>query len=214
MKTLNLFGLLIGAACTFQACHSPETRTASGDSTTVDSGQTGTDTTGMVADTGFKKSDTKDLKTSSNVTNETKVDSDEAEFMKKAAVGGMMEVDLGNIAQKSTNPQVKAFASQMVKDHTKANNELKALAVKKQILLPTEYPAEEKAHVDMMKKLIGTEFDRHYMEMMVTDHDKTVALFKGGSSSQTKEVSDFAKKTLPVILQHDEKAKAIQATLK
>ena len=182
-------------ACSLQACHSPESRSAKGDSAMVDSGK-------------------KDGQTSSNITNETKVDGDEADFMKKAAAGGMMEVELGKIALKSTNPKVKAFAEQMVKDHTQANNELKALATGSKIVLPARLPAEDQAHMDMMKKMTGGDFDKHYIGMMVTDHDQTVALFKTATTYQDKAVSDFAKKTLPVITGHGEKAKVLQAELK
>jgi len=209
MKTLNLFGLLLAAACTFQACNSPETRGTGDDSSMVDSA--GTDTTGMTMnDEGGSSKDAMPK----DVTNQSKVDSDEADFMKKAAVGGMMEVDLGKIAQKSTNPKVKAFATQMVADHSKANEELKALASKTGIVLPSDYPAEEKSHMDMMKEMTGAAFDKHYIDMMVTDHDKTVALFKTAQTSQDEGVSNFAKKTLPVITGHFEKAKTIQAGLK
>ncbi|WP_442590548.1 DUF4142 domain-containing protein [Pedobacter sp. AW31-3R] len=212
MKTLNLFGLMITAACTFQACQSPDSRTAGGDSTSTDTAQTPQDTTGMVADTGLKASDKEEMKTG-KPTYQSKVDSDEATFLKEAAIGGMMEVELGKLAQQSARPEVKAFAAQMVTDHTKANNELKALASEKKILLPAAYPADVKAHIDMMKKMDGTAFDKHYIDMMVNDHDKTVTLFKGGQQSQTKEVKDFAEKTLPVIMEHYKKAKAIQSTL-
>lgn len=216
MKTINLFGLMLAAACTFQACSSPEQRaTDAGDSTMADSGKTTTDSSGSAkVDTGFTTDGKKEEAKTGDPTNQSKVDSDEATFMKTAAIGGMMEVELGKIAQKSTNAKVKAFATQMITDHTKANNELKALAVKKDLLLPAEYPADQKAHIDMMKKMTGAAFDKHYIDMMVTDHDKTVALFEGGKTSQTKEVSDFAKKTLPIIMAHDEKAKALQAELK
>jgi putative membrane protein len=200
MKQLSLFGLLVIGACSIQACTSPENRSVKGDSTAMDS----------------SKSDSSKMSstTPSDPTNQSKVDGDEATFMKAAALGGMMEVDLGQIAQKSTNPDVKAFAEEMVKDHSKANAELKTLAEKKKIILPTAFPAEDKAHMDMMKTMTGTAFDHHYIDMMVTDHDKTIALFKSAAASQTKEVSEFAKKTLPVITGHFEKAKAIQAKLK
>lgn len=206
MKTLNLFGLLVIGVCTFQSCKSPESRGSGADSSATDSASA--DSSGMTMAGSSKDSMPKD------VTNQSKVDTEEAAFMKKAAVGGMMEVDLGKIAQKSTNPKVKAFADQMVNDHTKANTELKALAAKSGIVLPAEYPEEEKAHMDMMKTMTGAAFDKHYIAMMVTDHDKTVALFKGAETSQDKGVSDFVKKTLPVITGHFEKAKAIQAELK
>jgi len=200
MKQLSLFGLLVIAACSIQACTSPENRGVKGDSTAMDS----------------SKSDSSKMSGTmpSDPTNQSKVDGDEATFMKAAALGGMMEVELGQVAQKSTNPDVKAFAEEMVKDHSKANAELKTLAEKEKIILPTTFPAEDKAHMDMMKTMTGTAFDHHYIDMMVTDHDKTIALFKSAAASQTKEVSEFAKKTLPIINGHFEKAKAIQAKLK
>jgi putative membrane protein len=200
MKQLSLFGLLVIGACSIQACTSPENRGVKGDSTTMDSSKSDSSKMGAT--------------TPSDPTNQSKVDGDEATFMKSAALGGMMEVDLGQIAQKSTNPDVKAFAEEMVKDHSKGNAELKVLAEKEKIILPTAFPAEDKAHMDMMKTMTGTAFDHHYIDMMVTDHDKTIALFKSAAASQTKEVSEFAKKMLPIITGHFEKAKAIQAKLK
>jgi putative membrane protein len=154
------------------------------------------------------------LSTSTDITQKSKVDGDGATFMDTAAIGGMMEVDLGKLAlEKSVNAQVKKFATQMVVDHTKANTELKALAVKLEHLLPSAYPADVKAHMDAMKKLNGKEFDLHYMDMMVNDHVKTLDLFKSASSLRT-EIRDFAAQTLPVLEKHYEMAKEINATLK
>jgi len=213
MKTLNLFGILAISACTFQACNSPENRAGQGDSSMTDSGKT--DTAGGAVPLGSGPDSTGGTSgKTGDVTNQSKVDGDEAAFLTKAALGGMMEVDAGKIAMKSTNPKVKAFAAQMVTDHTKANAELKALAAQKKIILPSEYPSEEKAHMDAMKKMTGADFDKHYIDMMVTDHDKTIALFKSGSESADTEVKDFANKTIPVITGHFEKAKAIQAGMK
>lgn len=204
MKQLSLFGLLVIGACSIQACTSPENRGTKGDSTAMDSSKS--DSSKM----GSNKGGT----TPSDPTNQSKVDGDVATFMEKAALGGMMEVDLGKIAQKSTNPEVKAFAEEMIKDHSNANAELKAIAEKDKIILPAAFPAEDKAHMDMMKTMTGSAFDHHYIDMMVTDHDKTITLFKGAAASTSKEVSEFAKKMLPIITGHYEKAKAIQAKLK
>jgi len=205
---------MIAAACSFQACQSPEQRVANGDSTgTSAAADSGKSDTGAVSSASKDSSDKDNMP--KDVTNQSKVDEDEAVFMKTAAVGGMMEVDLGKLAQKSANAKVKAFAAQMVADHSKANAELKAIAASSGIILPSVYPAAEQAHVDMMKKMTGAAFDKHYVEMMVTDHDKTVALFKGAASgSKTKEVKDFAAKTLPVIEGHFAKAKALQGEMK
>jgi putative membrane protein len=49
-----------------------------------------------------------------------------------------MEVELGNIAKTNAGSEkVKAFGEQMVSDHSKANDELKAIAISKSISLPS-----------------------------------------------------------------------------
>ncbi|KIO76386.1 hypothetical protein TH53_15690 [Pedobacter lusitanus] len=202
MKQLSLFGLLVIGACTMQACTGSGSHGAKGDLAAMDSGKTDS-----------LKMDTNKM-SSTMPADQSKTGGDVASFMKSAALGGMMEVDLGQIAQKSSNPDVKAFAEEMVKDHSKANAELKSLAEKEKIVLPAAFPAEDKAHIDMMKTMTGSAFDHHYIDMMVTDHDKTIALFKSATTFPSKEVSEFAKKMLPVITGHFEKAKAIQAKLK
>ena len=148
-----------------------------------------------------------------DVTHMSKVDGDGAVFMDSAAVGGMMEVDLGKLAlEKSVNVKVKEFAARMVADHTKANTDLKAVAAKLKHLLPADYPADVKAHMDAMKKLSGKQFDAHYMDMMVNDHVKTLNLFRSASSLRA-EIKDFAARTLPVLEKHHQMAKEINASL-
>src|SRR6476620_4549728 len=60
-------------------------------------------------------------------------------FMKKAAKGGMMEVTMGKVAeQNAKNDDVKSFGKRMVTDHGKANDELKSIASKKGVPLPSK----------------------------------------------------------------------------
>ncbi|ETZ24183.1 DUF4142 domain-containing protein [Pedobacter sp. V48] len=165
-----------------------------------------------VGSDSLRKADSSDAP--NDVTQMSKVDGDGAAFMDTAAVGGMMEVDLGKLAlEKSTNSKVKEFAALMVADHTKANTDLKAIAVKLEHLLPSAYPADVKAHMDAMKKLKGKAFDAHYMDMMVNDHVKTLALFRSASSLRS-EISDFAARTLPVLEKHNQMATQINTSLK
>lgn len=62
--------------------------------------------------------------------------------------------------------------------------------------------------------MTGAAFDKHYMDMMVTDHDKTVALFKTGTENRDQSIKEWAGNTLKVIESHDEMAKKIVAGLK
>ncbi|MGZ9031671.1 MAG: DUF4142 domain-containing protein, partial [Burkholderiaceae bacterium] len=94
-------------------------------------------------------------------------------FVEKAAMGGMAEVELGNLAQqKASSDQVKQYASRMVQDHGKANDELKQIATSKGIDLPTALDKKHRSDVDRLGKMSGAQFDRAYMSHMVDDHKK------------------------------------------
>ena len=128
----------------------------------------------------------------------------DAKFMKEAAHGGLAEVELGNLAKdKASNDQVKQFASRMVDDHSKANDELKTLAGNKNVQLPTTLDAKDQALKDRLSKLSGQEFDRAYMQAMVKDHRTDVNEFrKASTSAKDPDVKAFAAKTLPTLEEH------------
>lgn len=144
------------------------------------------------------------------------VSSADSEFMNKAAIGGMAEVELGKLAStKATNADVKQFGQQMMADHTRANTELKTLAASKNITLPTEVDAKHKEDMDKLSKLSGAAFDKEYVKMMVEDHEKDVAEFEKQSNSGTDaDVKSFASKTLPTLKSHLEMIKGINGKMK
>jgi putative membrane protein len=125
-------------------------------------------------------------------------------FVTDAAKGGMAEVELGKLAaEKGSSAQVKQFGQRMVDDHSKANDELKALAAKKNIALPTDIDAKDKELHSRLSKLSGAEFDRVYMQAMLKDHRKDVNEFKKESTSgKDPDVKQFAAKTLPTLEDH------------
>ena len=140
----------------------------------------------------------------------------DTDFMTKAALGGMAEIELGKLAAtKAQNPEVKQFAQKMVTDHTKAADELKALAGEKNFSMPVRLDAKHQAVLDKLNGLSGAEFDKAYVEAMVADHEETVATFKseaeGGKDADAKA---WAGKTLPTLQMHLEMIKAIQAKMK
>jgi putative membrane protein len=138
------------------------------------------------------------------------------EFIMAAAQGGMTEVELGKEASdKASSSQVKEFGARMVKDHTAANDELKGIAAQKGVTLSSTLDARHQAKVDKMNKLSGEAFDKAYVSGMVTDHEKTVAMFKEeAASGQDPDVKAFASKTLPTLEDHCSNIKNIQGTLK
>jgi putative membrane protein len=129
-------------------------------------------------------------------------------FMKEAAQGGMMEVDMGKMAQqKGKSDDVKKFGSRMVADHTKANAELMGIAKKKGVDL-----SKEKAK---MKKLNDANFDKEYVNAMVKDHEEDLAAFRAeAKNGSDADVKAFASKTSAMIQKHLDMAKAAQAKMK
>jgi len=125
-------------------------------------------------------------------------------FVKKAAEGGLAEVDLGNVAkQNGSNDAVKQFGDRMVTDHGKANDELKSLAQQKNWTLPTEPKAADKSKKDRLSKMNGADFDKAYMRDMVMDHQKDVKEFqKCASSCSDPDLKAWAAKTLPTLQDH------------
>ncbi len=133
-------------------------------------------------------------------------------FTTKAAQGGMSEVQLGNLAlAKAQSADVKQFAQQMVSDHTKANNDLKNVAAKKSVALPTDINDEQKSSMEKLSKLSGADFDKEYVKAMVEDHEKDVKEFTAQSQSGTDaDVKAFATNTLPTLQSHLDMIKGIK----
>ena len=131
-------------------------------------------------------------------------------FVDKAAAGGIAEVKLSTLAMdKGRSTEVKQFARKMVEDHTKANTELKQIADKQNLTLPTTLDDQSQKVYDKLAALDGADFDAAYMRAMANDHDAAVMLFKQESKSgRDPEVKSFAMKTLPVIEKHDDMAHA------
>jgi putative membrane protein len=129
---------------------------------------------------------------------------DDKEFVMKAAMGGMAEVQMGQMAaEKASNKDVKAFGQRMVADHSKANDQLKQLATVKGLALPTEIGEEHKKAADHLAGLSGKAFDKAYMTHMVDDHQKDVAEFqKESTSGQDADLKGWAGATLPTLQEH------------
>ena len=136
-------------------------------------------------------------------------------FALKAGAGGMMEVELGNLAQSNGQlARVKSFGAMMVKDHGAANKELMALSQQKAFNIPSTLPAEMQMHINELKALKGSEFDKKYMDMMVKDHKDDIDLFEEASKhSPDPDIKAFATKTLPTLKMHLDSAKAIHKVL-
>lgn len=170
-----------------------------------------TSTVTAPADTGMMTNDSTAV--SNGTETQSTLSDQDKKFAEVAAKGGMMEVMAGQLAAtNASNEKVKALGEMMVKDHTKANDELKNWAAKVGHQLPTSLDAEKQKVYDDLKAKKGADFDRKYTDLMVTDHKKTIADFKKQASDGSEaSLKSFAEKTIPALEHHlmeSEKAKA------
>jgi putative membrane protein len=165
---------------------------------------------GMTTAAAAQSSNDKMSSTSSG-TSSAKLAPADRQFVKKAAEGGLAEVELGKLAsEKADSPDVKQFGQRMVDDHSKANDQLKQVASEKGITIPDKLSAKDAATKARLEKLSGRAFDRAYMRDMVTDHTKDVSEFRMESkNAKDPDVKNFASQTLPTLKDHLKEAKSI-----
>src|SRR4029078_11677786 len=132
-------------------------------------------------------------------------------FLIDAAMGGMLEVELGRMARtQGASDAVKQFGQRMVDDHGKANQELMSLAQSTGITLPTEIDEKHKKDMTRLSALKGADFDREYTKMMVSDHRKDVSEFEKQSTRVTdSDLKEFSTRTLPTLQEHLKMAEAL-----
>jgi putative membrane protein len=137
-------------------------------------------------------------------------------------------VKLGQLAaERGSNAQVKQYGRRMSTDHQKANAELKQVASKIAVQMPTDLDAKHQDLVDRLSKMKGAEFDREYMQAMADGHQEVVQELErhadrgaergvgtaGGATQGQTSVNEYAKKMLPDVRQHLDQAKQIHAKL-
>ncbi len=139
--------------------------------------------------------------------NEAKFDNaneDDAKFLVNAAEINLEEIQLGQLAQtQGTTAHVKELGKMMETEHTQALGDLKALAAKKQITIPTSLTDDG---MSAKKKLMDTkasDFDKDYSNMMVDGHKDAISKFeKAANDSHDSEIRSWATSMLPALRTH------------
>ena len=139
----------------------------------------------------------------------------DSSFLKDAAQGGMMEVKLGELAQTNASSQaVKDFGRKMVNDHGHMGEDVKGVAARENVSLPSDISMMEKVTYDRLSRKMGADFDKAYIEDMVKDHKSDLAAFeKEVNSGSDPEAKAVAEKALPIIREHLRMAQQIASQL-
>jgi putative membrane protein len=126
--------------------------------------------------------------------------------------GSDVKSEMRRVAEQKGNAQEKAFAQQMVTDHTKTSNDLKELVTsgKVEAEIPTVIDSSYQSKLDKLKDASGKDFSSDFDSYQVSAHKHVVSLFeryaKGGDNSDLK---DWAGETLPTLKHHLEMAREL-----
>lgn len=125
-------------------------------------------------------------------------------FAQKAAQDDIAEIKLGKLAEdKGSNPAVKDFGKRIVRDHTKNLDQLKAVAAKQNIQLPTEPNHTQMITYDKLSNLSASQFDKMYAKDMVKDHVKAVREFKEEARGTSNPgINQYAQNSVPALETH------------
>lgn len=186
MKTLVWGVFLLSALAFTQACNNSGSSGSSSGQDAVDSAKT------------------------ANKVNQP-VQKDASDFAVEAANGGMMEVELGKVAQdKAVSQRVRDFGAMMVKDHSAADDNLKQIASNLNITLPDSVSDDTRKDIDKLKMKKGKDFDKAYVDMMLDDHQKDIAKFRQcADNCSDSAIRSFAATTLPTLEKHLDSIQAI-----
>jgi putative membrane protein len=137
------------------------------------------------------------------------------DFVDKAAVGGMFEVESSNLAgSTATDNTVKDFATTMVTDHTAANTKLKTVAGEQKLTVPTALDPKHQAMLDKLNGAKGEAFDQAYVQAQRDAHDEAGSLFEDYSQNGANaSLKAFATETLPTLKMHQEKIETIAGNM-
>lgn len=130
------------------------------------------------------------------------------DFAVNTAIAGMTEIQAGQMAeQKGMEKDVKDYGRMMVTDHTMAADKLKAIATQKNLTLPATLTPDMQKNLDDLNSKTGKDFDKAYMDMMVSDHKKVISAFEDESKNGSDaDIRNFADSTLHTLHKHLDKA--------
>ncbi len=129
------------------------------------------------------------------------------------------EIEVGQIAQQQgASTAVTDYGSTLVRDHTKADQDVTALAsrmsvdleAKKADSMHREKQQVMQSKIDQLKKMSGKDFDRAFAQMMVNGHRQAIEMVKDARGTvQNAELKSLLDRLLPVLQKHEDMANDI-----
>lgn len=132
------------------------------------------------------------------------------DFVKIVAISDMYEMEAAKLAQQRADQASQTFATRMLADHMATTNELKAIATKANITVPTQLDSAHQSKLDTLKNLQDQAFDREYDKQQIDAHRDAVDVFQRyAEKGDNPDLKAFAAKYLPKLKDHLTQAEAL-----
>ena len=127
-------------------------------------------------------------------------------FVAAAAQSGLAGVTLGRIAlEKSSRPEVKKIAQDMVELGERMNADVKPLLKAQHLAAPIEMDTRQKKAHEWLLKLSGSDFDRAFVSSMAAARTTETMVFqRAADRAHDPVLKAWAAKTLPILQEQQE----------
>ena len=145
----------------------------------------------------------------------------DAQIASIVVTANQVDINAGKLAQrKGHKTEVKAFAKQMITDHSGVNNQAVALVTKLKVTPEDNATSQSLAaggeeNLKNLKALKGAAFDKAYVDHEVAYHQQVIAAIDKTliPSAQNAELKALLVAVRPAFVGHLEHAQQIQASL-
>ncbi len=158
-------------------------------------------------------------------------------FLMRAYAANQREIQLAQLAStKATDPQVRSYAQDLVKQHQQLESDLKPLLASNgldssMLLSPTGRVTTPDGKstgslIDRWKAMMsdrkekklsektGKDFDKDFVNLMIDEHQDAIDLYQDAADDTTGQVQSFAIQSLTHLQEHLDQAERLDKSLK
>ncbi|WP_026145441.1 DUF4142 domain-containing protein [Pseudomonas asplenii] len=135
-----------------------------------------------------------------------------AEFIDSASTASIAEIETSRLAiQKTSATDINSYAVEMIKDHTDANRDLKAIASRHNLPMASDTQIMDRASKLILQVQEGESFDVAYVANQIRTHEQAIKLYEEEAhQSQSPELKTFAEQILPKLRMHLDMARKLE----
>jgi putative membrane protein len=135
----------------------------------------------------------------------------DADFVMEAVAANYAEIELAQLAvQKSNDTEIKQVAQFLENQHTKVLAELKDVAGKRVISIPSNADDAAKRKIeDLTKEDDVKDFNKQWCKEMIDKHEASIKKFETRmNDTEDQELKSWISETLPHLREHLDRIKA------